>query len=296
MREPYNYLRKASEYLEHSFIPAMEMKGANKESDTFREILARAKSSQKFILPNSGKIFDDGLKGLPEVLKLPFDSIVIEYSCYGLSGVVETVYGSDSCVKVPKRIVYAEQDEDEIVLFSIIGTQDGVWMFQPWGCVITINANGEVLVASENEAGKVIEGLYTYVFKIGSLAEQAVGIDWETHAYYDMQDELGAVLELIEALSCCNVAHELLPARKMSKNAIKKGAIKFDSYRILTIGKPSNNKEFRGDANGRSPREHLRRGHIRNLSDGRRLWVNSCVVNAGVGGKVVTVRDMRVTA
>lgn len=296
MIEPYNYLRKASEYLEHSFIPALEMKGKNKESDVFRKILSRAKVSQKFILPNSGKIFDDGLRGLPEVLKLPFDNIVIEYSCYGLCGVVEAVYGNDTGVKVPKRIIYAEQDEDEIVLFSIIGTQYGTWAFQPWGCVITQNANSEILRTNEDADGKPIEGLYTYVFNIGSLAEQAGGNDWETHAYYDMSDERGAVLELIEALSCCNVSHEHLPARKMSKNAIKKGAIPFDSYRVLTIGKINNSKEFKGDSIGRSPREHLRRGHIRRVSDGRKIWVNSCVVNAGVGGKVTTVRDMRATA
>jgi hypothetical protein len=43
----------------------------------------------------------------------------------------------------------------------------------------------------------------------------------------------------------------------------------------------------------RSPREHLRRGHIRIYQSGRRIWVNSTLVNAGVGGRISTVRDLR---
>lgn len=35
-----------------------------------------------------------------------------------------------------------------------------------------------------------------------------------------------------------------------------------------------------------SPREHLRRGHIRRLEDGRKFWINAAVVAAGNGGKI----------
>ena len=38
----------------------------------------------------------------------------------------------------------------------------------------------------------------------------------------------------------------------------------------------------------RSPREHLRRGHIRRLADGRRIWVNAAIVGAGKGVGVVS--------
>ena len=33
-------------------------------------------------------------------------------------------------------------------------------------------------------------------------------------------------------------------------------------------------------------RQHLRRGHVRNLSDGRRIWVNSCVVGNPEKGRI----------
>ena len=35
-----------------------------------------------------------------------------------------------------------------------------------------------------------------------------------------------------------------------------------------------------------SPRTHLRRGHIRRLRWGPKVWVNSCVVNPGAIGGV----------
>lgn len=40
----------------------------------------------------------------------------------------------------------------------------------------------------------------------------------------------------------------------------------------------------RGERNG--PREHLRRGHIRRLPDGRKIWVQACVVGSRALGVV----------
>jgi len=61
----------------------------------------------------------------------------------------------------------------------------------------------------------------------------------------------------------------------------------FDDYHILTIESPKAAASDGGHGGShRSPREHLRRGHIRRLEDGRKLWINATVVNAGVGGKV----------
>ena len=75
----------------------------------------------------------------------------------------------------------------------------------------------------------------------------------------------------------------------------KCGALPFDDYHVLTINVGGQGQR-EGAANGshRSPREHLRRGHIRRLQDGRKLWVNATVVNPGVGAKVM--KDYRMEA
>lgn len=95
------------------------------------------------------------------------------------------------------------------------------------------------------------------------------------------------VIDLLVALSCCNVQTQALPIDpKLAKAASKRGALPFDTYHVLTI-KPSNPKGPAVRAHDhRSPREHLRRGHVRRLEDGRRLWVNATVVNPGACGTV----------
>jgi len=41
-----------------------------------------------------------------------------------------------------------------------------------------------------------------------------------------------------------------------------------------------------GNGTHRSPREHVRRGHVRRYADGKKIWIQSMVVNPGNGGKV----------
>ena len=101
-----------------------------------------------------------------------------------------------------------------------------------------------------------------------------------------MMDECNSVMGLIEALSCKNVGIEALPQRKMNKGAMKRGALPFSSYHVLTVTNQSKHVKGYGDAHHRSPREHLRRGHIRRLTTGN-TWVNSTVVNAGIGSKII---------
>jgi hypothetical protein len=106
----------------------------------------------------------------------------------------------------------------------------------------------------------------------------------------DYADEVGALLCMLNILQCRNVHIEKTEVGKTRKAMCsgKKGALPFDSYHVLTIDIPG--KTGVGVATGghRSPREHLRRGHIRQLADGRRIWVNATVVAFGRGGGVVT--------
>lgn len=101
----------------------------------------------------------------------------------------------------------------------------------------------------------------------------------------------GVLLSLLNALSCSNVYIERSDPKSGPK---KKGALPFDSYHILTIRRPSETGRLGMAQPHRSPREHLRRGHIRRYENGIRIWINATVVNAGVGGKVS--KDYRMAA
>jgi len=108
----------------------------------------------------------------------------------------------------------------------------------------------------------------------------------------NMDGEMGTLLEFCEALTCSNVGFEKVERSKVRGllGAKKKGRPSFETY-TLTIDTPSTRKVY-DDADkpeGRthkSPRQHLRRGHIRMLADGRRIWVNSCVVGSIANGKI----------
>jgi len=89
-------------------------------------------------------------------------------------------------------------------------------------------------------------------------------------------------------LSCRNVHTEKSLPKKTSvaMNAGKKNAVPFDAYHYLVIDTAKKSESSGVGGSHASPREHLRRGHIRRLADGRRIWVNATVVSVGNGGVV----------
>jgi hypothetical protein len=107
-----------------------------------------------------------------------------------------------------------------------------------------------------------------------------------------------AVLELVEALSCSNVHHEILqPASSANARRIRAGKLPIYETRVLTVDVPGKagtgiGKGAVGERAG--PREHLRRGHIRRLQDGRKVWVSAAVIGAGNAGKIDKTYRIRV--
>ena len=123
------------------------------------------------------------------------------------------------------------------------------------------------------------------------LIELGTKIDGEDvfkHAMKDIASEVSALLELCEALSCSNVHHQVMeqinPA--VNQRRIRDGKVPMYETRTLWIDVPGGSKDS-GDWKGgthRSPRQHLRRGHIRNLQSGKKVWVNAAVVGAKESG------------
>lgn len=286
--EPLNLLRKARDefspkLISDAFPVTLEYRKAA------MEVFDAAQAAPKFILPNGGRIFDDDLRGLDAKLRLPFDSVVIEYTCRGLpKSTLDVIFGEGQLSNAPERIVYAKQEGESVKVYSIIHMNiqgEMVWFMQPYVAEIIMDANEKYIAPPEVDSTKLI-GCGMALQEIGGMGRRTHGDMWPKHAYYDMLDETRAVLELIEALSCSNVRAETLPSRKLNKSAAKRGALPFDTYHVLTVGWAKTG-EARGESGDRrSPREHLRRGHIRNLADGRKVWVNSAVVNAGIGARV----------
>lgn len=300
--QPLNYLRQATEELRRVWIPRMKPHFPQ-DAGICESILAEAPDVPKFMLPKGGRIFNDKLRGLPDELRLPYPEILIEYEASDAKdGLVERIFGADHSASAPKRIVLAQEVEGWIHVHSLVQLrmpEGDVWTMQPYIAAITRSDDlpSDTTVPDGVDAKSAIPGLAVVTIPTGTIAPQQIGPEWRENAYADLMDECNAVLELIEALSCINVTHEPLPVRKANKSAIKRGALPFDEYRVLVL-KEHERSLVRFDPNGthRSPREHLRRGHIRHLQDGRKVWVNPTIVNAGTHGKITTTYDARKAA
>lgn len=84
----------------------------------------------------------------------------------------------------------------------------------------------------------------------------------------------------LEVFLCSNVIQvEQHPGKMTNRRRIEKGKIPFFTYRTLHVtgdAAPRGDDEAQGTH--ASPRLHFRRGHIRKMADGRRIWVRSCLV------------------
>lgn len=213
--------------------------------------------AQHFALPDGGLIFDDDKKGLWGLeIRLPYPDITIEWH-------------SDE----GKHLVYAfeqEKGDDVGILVMSAMNLDGEWVFIRQIACLTGQVDSE-----------------GYSFKLhkhdGSPIYSPTEIEQGGAAYV-----IDIVLELCEALSCTNVTHEPIEKINPSVNArrVRDGKLPlYETHRlIINAGKTSGSHGVSGSSHA-SPRQHLRRGHIRRLPSGN-IWVNSCVVGSAELGVV----------
>jgi len=235
-----------------------------------------ARTSQKFILPDGGRLYDDPeYRALDESipLMLPFERIAIEFTRSPNYISTQPIRNTAPGVfQTTKSLLFARQLDDCIAITVIIWSGT-MWAPYPEVAIPLINyidrsrrRNGyvSILLAQNDNA-------YMYV------------------PASDYGDEVGALLGMLNVLRCGNVHIERSSSNV--RKAMQAGkAFQFDDYHILTIDASGSagSSSATTACHHRSPREHLRRGHIRRLADGRRIWVNATVVAAGKGAGFIS--------
>ena len=208
--------------------------------------------SQHFAIPDGGKLLNDGLRGLDGgPVRLPFASVTVECWCDGT-----------------RYCTTASQDGGAIVMLFAISLPGRDWIVPNMACLLESVGDGVV-------SAKFVGG------DADNLQEQPI-----------FQFMVLTALELCEALSCSNVESEPIEQIDARKNAkrIKQGKVPLYETRRLVV-KASKRPSRRdgasdGDSARSTPREHLRRGHIRRLDETRRIWVNACVVGSRERGVI----------
>lgn len=210
---------------------------------------ADLRRSVKFLLPEGGVSIDDfELRALgDDVLRLPFERIALEFPVGVHPERGKMVRAIVLCVALPEGI--------RVTPIAGIAGED--WKVQN-----------------------------SFTMPNRDWCDKS-GEPWQIRVPEKVRGIALWVLLFLNALACSNVHIERTAESKTRKAMMKKGALPFDEYHVLTIDVAAKaGAGSSGSASHRSPREHLRRGHIRRLADGRRIWVNAAVINAGVGGKV----------
>ena len=257
MSEHLNYCRSMAkqftETLNRKGVPQLTQQALSNALDLYT-------ASQKFILPEGGRILDDAaFKALDEneELKLPFPFIALEYSNHGPT--------SPGTSPSSKRIVFA-RDREEGIVVTIAFYAD---VHRLWGLI------PELLIP---KTGYIDRRVKDHEGNVGIK----VACSYPEVPSDDFMDEIGALMNFLNALQCRNVSIEKSAPVKGTKKI--KSPFPFDTYHILTVD--VNGQQHTGECLGgthRSPREHLRRGHIRCYPNGVKVWVNATVVNAGKG-------------
>jgi len=219
-------------------------------------------NSVKFAIPDNGYILDDGYKGLFNTeLDLPYEGITIEYFKKG---------------DLPTKILlYAVQHPDDGIFFGFAIANKNThnhWMPSPLSAEIP---NGTVFPYEEGV--RLITILHFEDEELFAIEAK------------EFEKQVWPLFEFLEALSCKNITTATHQKEDKVHNyrRIKKGKLPFYETKILVIDtkeKLASQQQTRTGTHA-SPRQHLRRGHIRRLPSGN-YWVNSCVVGDAEKGTI----------
>lgn len=246
-------------------------RAVNKQTkDVLITMANEIKSAMHFSLPDGGKIFDDGYKGIRNSeIHLPFRTITIEFFAPS----------SDKEFNDRKVLVIATENEDSIGVMGCFTEKElnNEWYLYPYGIFIPTMWDSELGITDNGELGFKCNPFTPFTddfYEISKEEELSLAKDGAIFSTY--------VMELIEALSCINVRTETRNYVDKSKNArrIKDGKLPIYETKILTVDTSAHHNEKLGMTvtDRASVRQHLRRGHIRRHPTAGNIWVQACVV------------------
>jgi hypothetical protein len=240
-------------------------------------LVAEIEQSVKFKMPDCGDLLGWQEMNPPRELgeliatyaqpfRLPYETIAIEYSVRN---------NPNGAANFDASVVVAKQIGDAIsISYASRATVNGlkVWAPGDFGC--SLYADGGIGYGGLiPDAQAILDSLHTWEAKMARIGDE---MGWE----------IRAVVQLVAALACRNVAQRVIhPSSAINKKRARSGKQPFYSYRILEIGEGDQAAESGAGGSHASPRVHLRRGHIRRLPD-RNVWVNACVVGNKAMGMV----------
>jgi hypothetical protein len=270
--------------------------------------------SVHFSVPDNGCIFDDKLKGLSGIeVRLPFPEITVEYYVTEKETCPELVQSPKRLAyatmvrtedldrelrsgRFQSKVPSGVKSEHLIKVTAVTNFDNGKgWCLIPGSYCVPASewddyGNHPITTGfrepKDSAAGIVGFPVISFWGSAGVSMEMChfdINLFWKT-VCNDVGGEVATVLELCEALTCSNVNMTTIQRASDGLNArrIRDGKLPLYETKGLVIDVPGKGKDYAfGSSEGgdrSSPRQHLRRGHIRQLASGEKIWVSSCVV------------------
>lgn len=290
---PGHYTAKAIESWDREFAHSPAPFG--RESDIVKGIHNLIKDAQVFCLPGDGLVFgaDVTIDSLEGPLRLPFPICALEFMPV-LQPTAHNIYAdpdcTDSSYTVDKSIVIAidcestgfrhSHIEADIVIITLQHVKSlDIWSISPFfyylGADKIANRVPEEIAAGllKIDDDKALTYQVTVIENFKDVVDQPNEMDIATSMF--------PVLHLLKALQVHNIEVERRSETKLNKARVKSGKRALPDHHILTVtGRSYAPKPGKPNGTHASPRQHLRRAHLRHY-DGHNTWVNSMIVNPG---------------
>jgi len=294
-----NYAGQAEKSL-IEYTRIIEKRGMVEDYHWLKLYLKMIPEAQHFVVPDGGRIIDGYAKDPNFVAHMPFPAMTIEYYT-SVPAKNETVGAA------PKRLILVVDDKahESMQIFcfhevdivnrwapSVLGAivpkkcyvQEGTplpvsYYHLPYDGTCTeklLQINIESVITSQPD-----------LLKVAEVEFKAAGENMD-QLYHELGDEVSVVLCTLEALQCSNVTYTTYqPAANNAKRRRLKVAPMYETHMLtLVTGEEKVRNTERGGGTHASPRQHLRRGHIRTYQSGKKVWVTSCVVGRSDNGVV----------
>lgn len=307
---PLNYWSQARPHLARLLhkLPAVDRA-------MLETIILTADKAPKFILPDEGRLLERDKQVIfveeqLNTLHLPYPEMVIEYPVtysHGENfdpheatrsskrlGIVMDLKHLATRLKVP-----FPQGMDVGIMVVPISYYDKIdlWVPMPVAGIIDTTEEAPPDYAYSNLNVQLTPWLPSMV-REGARKMGKSEQDFMHHLRHDVNSEVCAVIDMLQIMQCSNVKATKLNTvdQSVNRKRVSKGKVPLFEYHVLAVdlaGVSSvGTRPTYEPSDRKGPREHLRRGHIRQCQSGKRVFVQACVVGSkanGVSEKVYAV-------
>lgn len=316
MIQPTNYWGHArQDVLRYAEKIPSELDAANLRA--FVKILDNA---TKFMLPDEGALFDrtkvvhfseDQL----ETVNLPYEAVLVEFPVtYSHGKNFDPGYATTSSKRVALACTIRhflrmggrfpveldpEGYEDAILVAAIYWVDRmKMWITSPVGLVICREIDpgaSEILNPRECYTNLRLRPIPLLEEPVKVAMANGLSLDKVLEdGLYDVRSETVAVIDLLHIFQCSNVRTTAIggAGEAVNRRRVAAGKVPLYEYRVLTVDiggvkyRASDERPDGYDSGRNSPRQHLRRGHIRVCHSGVKVWVQPCVVGGGANGVI----------